>query len=107
MPHTKEITAAIHGVKATIEIEKVFNIFSNIGINIEPCGEKNSIGNHLYAAQNELFNIAEDYIGERNDTIFDEIVNFVETATCAETNDSDIEQFLSQLKNKYQQTEEK
>lgn len=71
-------------------------------MSIEPNENKNGIGNRLYKAQNTMFNIIETYVGNANDMLFDDIVNFIEEKAESGSNETEISEFIDELKKKYE-----
>lgn len=99
---TKEKAIVIKAVDAAIDIEKIIDTLSDIGMSIEPNENKNGIGNRLYKAQNTMFNIIETYVGNANDMLFDDIVNFIEEKADNGSDETEISEFIDELKKKYE-----
>ena len=99
---TKEKAIVMKAVDAAIDIEKIIDTFSDIGMTFEPNENKNGIGNRLYKAQNTMFNIIETYVGNANDMLFDDIVNFIEEKADNGSDETEISEFIDELKKKYE-----
>ena len=49
-----------------------------------------------------MFNIIETYVGNANDMLFDDIVNFIEEKADNGSDETEISEFIDELKKKYE-----